>query len=127
MYARVGITASEKPDAIVVPTNAVIDVAGKRGVFLAQDDNVAAFREVEIGIESDEKTEIVSGVSAGDRVITTGAAALRDGDRFLLEGEDGGAGSVPSGGRAGRGAGRQGVDGGRQGGGRRGGQQSQGQ
>jgi RND family efflux transporter MFP subunit len=121
MYARVGITASEKPDAIVVPTNAVIDVAGKRGVFLAQDDNVAAFREVEIGIESDEKTEIVSGVSAGDRVITTGAAALRDGDRFVLEGEAGGAGSVSSGGRATRG-GREGSGGGRQGGGRRGGQ-----
>ncbi|HEY6362455.1 MAG TPA: efflux RND transporter periplasmic adaptor subunit, partial [Vicinamibacterales bacterium] len=126
MYARVGITVSEKPDAIVVPTNAVVDVGGKRGVFLAQEDNTAAFRAVEIGIENDEKTEIVGGLAEGDRVVTTGAAALNDGDRFVLGGEDGGAGSVPSAGRASRG-GRDGLAGGRQGGGRRGGPQGQGQ
>jgi RND family efflux transporter MFP subunit len=115
MYARVGITTDERPDALVVPANAVVDIAGERGVFLAQADNVAVFRPVEIGIESDERVEIRSGVSEGDRVVTTGAAALSDGDRFLLEGEDG-----PSdGGRAARG-GREGVAG-RQGGGRRGG------
>ena len=115
MYARVGITTDERPDALVVPPNAVVDIGGQRGVFLAQADNVAAFRPVEIGIESDERVEIRSGLSEGDRVVTTGAAALSDGDQFLLEGEDG----PSSGGRAVRG-GRQGFGGG-QGGGRRGG------
>ncbi len=114
MYARVGITTDERPDALVVPTNAVVDIGGQRGVFLAQADNVAAFRPVEIGIESEEYVEIRSGVAEGDRVVTTGAAALSDGDQFLLEGEDG----PSNGGRAARG--RAGLPGG-QGGGRRGG------
>jgi RND family efflux transporter MFP subunit len=115
MYARVGITTDERPNALVVPTNAVVDIGGQRGVFLAQGDNVAVFRPVEIGIESDQRVEIRSGLSDGDRVVTTGAAALSEGDRFLLEGEDG----PSNGGPAVRG-GRQGFAG-REGGARRGG------
>ncbi len=132
MYARVGITTEERPDAIVVPPNAVVDVGDQRGVFIAQDDNTALLRVVKVGIETDERTEILSGVSEGDRVVTTGAAGLSHGDRFLLEGEgegEGARGSALSGGApGGRNAngGREGS-GGRQGGGRRGGQQGQAQ
>ena len=123
MYARVGITTGEHDNAIVVPTNAVVDAGGRRGVFIAQADNTAAFRPVEVGIEQDDLTEILSGVSAGDRVVTTGAAGLRDGDRFLLQGEAQGiAGSEVVGsterGRS-AGDGRNGF-GGREGGGRAG-------
>ena len=32
-------------------------------------------------------SEILGGLSEGDRVVTTGAAGLRDGERFLLQGE----------------------------------------
>ena len=123
MYARVGITTEERPDALVVPTNALVDVGGERGVFLAQADNTAVFRPVEVGIEAEEVIEIRGGLSEGDRVVTTGAAALRDGDRFVLEGEAGGAivgGSPQQRGRSAQG-GREGFPG-REGGGRRGGQ-----
>jgi RND family efflux transporter MFP subunit len=119
MYARVGITTEERPDALVVPTNALVDIGGQRGVFLAQADSVAVFRLVEIGIEAEDKIEIRGGLSEGDRVITTGAAAMSDGERFLLAG-DGESGIAQPGARA-TGAGRQGF-GGREGGGRRGGQ-----
>jgi RND family efflux transporter MFP subunit len=126
MYARVGITTEERSDAIVVPPNAVVDVGDQRGVFIALDDNTASLRVVKVGIETDERTEILNGVSEGDRVVTTGAAGLSHGDRFLLEGEGAGAlhGGAP-GGRNGRG-GREGFAG-RQGGGGRGGQQGQAQ
>ena len=36
MYARVGITTQEKPDALTVPSNALVDVGGERGVFLTE-------------------------------------------------------------------------------------------
>jgi RND family efflux transporter MFP subunit len=124
MYARVAITTGENENAIVVPTNAVVDAGGgRRGVFLAQADNTALLRPVEVGIEKDDLTEILSGVAAGDRIVTTGAAGLRDGQRFLLQGEAQGiAGPEVAGGaqngRSGRG-GREGF-GGRTGGGRQG-------
>ena len=83
MYARVGIVTESHPNALVVPTNAVVDVNGTRGVYLSVN-NAATFHPVKIGIEGNERTEILDGVAAGDRVVTTGAAGLRNGDPIVL-------------------------------------------
>ena len=131
MYARVGVTISQKPDALVVPVNAVLDVGGRRGVFLAQQNNTATFKPVRVGIEEATQIEILEGLSEGDRVVTTGAGSLREGDPFLLDrpsgrsGDEGEGGPVATGSQApgGRGAGAPAEGGGRRGrGGRRGGQ-----
>lgn len=105
MYARVGITTAEKPNALVVPANAIVDIGDQRGVFLAQADNTASFRKVDIGIENDEHVEILAGLAEGDRVITTGAGALRDGDRFVVAGARGGRGGRGRNGNGGNGNG----------------------
>jgi RND family efflux transporter MFP subunit len=76
MYARVGIVTDSHPNALVVPTNALVDVNGTRGVYLSVE-NVAAFRPVKTGIEGAMRTEILDGIADGDRVVTTGAAGLR--------------------------------------------------
>ena len=98
MYARVGIITESHANALVVPTNALVDANGTRGVYLAIN-NVASFHPVKVGIESNARTEILDGVAEGDRVVTTGAAGLRNGDPIVLAG--GGAA-----GRGGRGGGR---------------------
>jgi membrane fusion protein, multidrug efflux system len=85
MYARVGIVTESHTNALVVPTNAVVDVNGTRGVYLSVN-NAAAFHPVKIGIEGNERTEILDGVAIGDRVVTTGAAGLRNGDPIILAG-----------------------------------------
>jgi HlyD family secretion protein len=123
MYARVGIVTDSHPNALVVPTNAVVDVNGTRGVYLAVD-NTANFHPVKVGIEGNDHTEILDGIADGDRVVTTGAAALRNGDPIVL------AGGAGQNGRGGRGRnqgdqerqGQQQGGGQRNGGGRRGGQ-----
>jgi HlyD family secretion protein len=95
MYARVGITTDTKKETLVVPVDAVADLGGRRGVF-QHLNGIAIFRTVEIGTEGEEFIEIVGGLSEGDQVITTGARALRDGDRVQLaggEGERGGNGA----------------------------------
>jgi RND family efflux transporter MFP subunit len=92
MYARVGITTATKKDALVLPANAVIDLGGRRGVFLPQPDNTAVFRQVQPGTEQLDVVEIIDGINEGDRVITTGAGGLRDGDRIVLAGGGGGRG-----------------------------------
>ena len=90
MYARVTVTTDDRKDALIVPSNAVIDLGGRRGVFLAADNNTVSFRPVDVGIEEDKQVEILAGVAEGDRVVTTGAGALREGDRILLLGSAGG-------------------------------------
>jgi RND family efflux transporter MFP subunit len=106
MYARVNLTVEQRANALVVPANAVVDREGQRGVFLASN-NTAAFRRVEVGIEDSARIEILSGVTEKDQVITTGAAALQDGDRILLAGQGDGP-SAPRGPGAGRGGARPG-------------------
>ena len=85
MYARVGITTGTKKEALVVPTNALVDLGGRRGVFLPRNDT-AVFRTVQVGLEQQNVSEVLGGLSEDDQVITTGSAALRDGDRILLPG-----------------------------------------
>jgi RND family efflux transporter MFP subunit len=94
MYARVNLTIEQRQNALVVPANAVVDRDGQRGVFLA-DNNTAAFRPVQVGIEDTGRVEILGGVTEKDRVVTTGAAALQDGDRIVLAGQPAGGGGRP--------------------------------
>ena len=89
MYARVGITTGVKKDALVVPVNAVVDLGGRRGVFQPQGDS-AVFHSVQVGSEEKDTIEILGGIAEGDLVITTGAGALRDGDRVVIPGRTGG-------------------------------------
>ena len=104
MYARVGITTGSKKETLVVPTNAVVDLGGRRGVFLPRNDT-AVFRVVQVGLEQQEFVEVLGGLNENEQVITTGSAALRDGDRIVLPGQSGdGAsrGPTASGDRGGR-------------------------
>jgi len=88
MYARVSITLDTVKDALVVPADAVADLGGRRGVFQPLN-GTAVFRTVQVGTEAKDIVEILGGLREGDEVITTGARALRDGDRILLAGGDG--------------------------------------
>ena len=128
MYARVGITTNQKKDTLVVPVSAVIDLGGRRGVFVAQESNTAIFRQIRTGIEEATQIEILEGLAEGDVIVTTGAGSLREGERFVVaeaggrgEADDGEGGAAPSASvtrQVGAGEGR--VGGGRRGGGARG-------
>jgi HlyD family secretion protein len=103
MYARVRITTDTTKDALVVPADALADLGGRRGVFQVLNDT-AVFRTVQVGTEQQQFVEITSGLTEGEQVITTGARALRDGDRVILAAGQRGAGGR-RGGRAGVGEG----------------------
>ena len=97
MYAKVDFVVERRPNALVVPANSVIDLNGKKGVFMPEE-NVAKFKPVTLGMTHPDFVEIVEGLNEGMRVVSTGAAALREGDRIVLLGQGGGRG-----GRGGRG------------------------
>jgi HlyD family secretion protein len=97
MYARVHLTVDTRANALTVPRNAVVDFEGRAGVFMAApapqtqgrgqpEENevmVAKFVPIQTGIRDGERIEITSGVQDGARVVTTGAGALKDGDRIV--------------------------------------------
>jgi HlyD family secretion protein len=110
MYANVRFTVDKRPKTLVVPTNAVVEWEGKRGVFVPGDGDTATFHPITLGLQDQKQTEVASGLSEGDRVITTGAASLREGDRILLGGQSENGASNGTAGRSGR-AGRRGGTG----------------
>jgi RND family efflux transporter MFP subunit len=105
MYARVRLTVDTRPNALVVPRNALVEVEGKQGVFVASGEK-AAFSAVQTGLQDETRVEITGGLKEGVRVVTTGAGSLRDGDTIVLAGANGNPGSPPRGqqGQAPRGA-----------------------
>lgn len=108
MYARVEFTVERRDHALVVPTSAMVDLSGTRGVFMRTPELTAKFHPVTFGLIDQERAEVASGLSEGDEVVTTGAAALREGDPVLLKGEKAAEGR---GGRGGERAGGRGVEG----------------
>ncbi|MQA28313.1 MAG: efflux RND transporter periplasmic adaptor subunit [Luteitalea sp.] len=104
MYARVSFTVEHRENALVVPANAVVDLNGKKGVFLPDEGDVARFHAITIGMVDSQHVEVAAGLSEGARVVTTGSAALREGDKILLfgQGQQGGNGrGAPAGARSG--------------------------
>jgi len=131
MYSRVQLTVDSRPNALTIPRNALVEIDGKPGVFIAASGGsgggrsqgqqgqgadaqapaerasanggssggqgpaqgapslTAKFLPVEIGIRDGEHIEVTSGLNDGARVITTGAGALKDGDRIAAASGDG--------------------------------------
>jgi len=74
-----------RTSVLLVPLSAVLQAKdGKYGVFTVADSSageVARLHTVEIGAVSGTEISVLNGLEAGDRIITTGANLLKDGQR----------------------------------------------
>lgn len=78
MFADITLTLSDNPDALVIPSEAVLeDEDGNKYVYIAKK-NKAKRIDVKVGIITDEYAEIASGLNEGDKVITSGKEYLSD-------------------------------------------------
>lgn len=77
--------SGNQTSTLLVPLSAVVQAKdGKYGVFVVSDSSageVARLHGVEIGGVSGTEISVVNGLQAGDRIITTGANLLKDGQR----------------------------------------------
>ncbi|MCI2007676.1 MAG: efflux RND transporter periplasmic adaptor subunit, partial [Acetobacter peroxydans] len=62
---------------VVVPASAVVDIDGVSTVFVATGPERFQARSVHVGAEQDGKAVIVSGLAAGEMVVTQGAFTLK--------------------------------------------------
>jgi hypothetical protein len=63
----------------VVPQSAVLNSGDRQTVFLDRGNGVFEPRQVKIGAQTDDRVEILSGLAAGDRIVTSG--------NFLIDSE----------------------------------------
>ena len=76
MTARVVINTADRNDALVVPLSTLKTDAAGSYVLVLQEDGTQETRYVETGIYSDEYVEILSGLSEGERVVSTYTAKI---------------------------------------------------
>lgn len=73
--ATVQVEVAERADAVQVPRTAVRD--GQ--VWVVGEEGRAERRTVQLGLQSRERVEVVSGLRPGERVVVEGGALLNDG------------------------------------------------
>jgi membrane fusion protein (multidrug efflux system) len=71
----------EPRDTLVVPEIAVMQVGMDSFVYRVTAEQTAERVPVELGARRKGEVEIVSGLAAGDRIVTEGTVKLRDGAR----------------------------------------------
>jgi RND family efflux transporter MFP subunit len=88
MIGSLQLTAAEgepQQSAMQIPLSAVVQAKeGKYGVFIVSPSNggqIAMLRPIEVGRVTGTDISVVSGLAAGDEVITTGGNLLKDGQR----------------------------------------------
>jgi RND family efflux transporter MFP subunit len=79
MYAKASIALKQKSNALVVPVQALSRQEDRVTVFLVGKDNKIEERLVQLGIETPDQAEIVSGLNQNDLVIIGNRSQLRAG------------------------------------------------
>ena len=65
--------------ALVIPTRAIIELQGQYQVFVVNADNKAELKSIKKGNQLGQLTEVVSGLSEGEKVISEGFLKVRPG------------------------------------------------
>lgn len=71
MYARVSIQAAPQTDAVYIPIEALIRTGHSQRVIVALGDGNFDVCPVQAGVSSGDQVEILKGLSAGQRVVTS--------------------------------------------------------
>jgi multidrug efflux pump subunit AcrA (membrane-fusion protein) len=80
MFVSAQIQAEIESSAVLVPDSAVLRSGSKNTVFVAEDDGLFSPCDVVLGVEAENDFyQVISGLKAGERVVTSG--------QFLLDSE----------------------------------------
>lgn len=77
-FAKVEITLERIPDALVIPTQAVVTEISGEKAFVAKN-NTARSVSIRTGIRTENGVQVVDGLQQGDTLIVTGLLQLVDG------------------------------------------------
>jgi membrane fusion protein (multidrug efflux system) len=82
-FAKVKIGFEPDPNAIMIPSQAIIPQARGKKVVVYRG-GTASFEDVETGIRDTAMVQIISGLKVGDTVITTGLMGLKPQGKVVL-------------------------------------------
>jgi membrane fusion protein, multidrug efflux system len=83
-FAKVKLSFQPDPNAIMIPTQAIIPQARGKKVYV-YNNGKADFVEVETGVRDSSNVQITSGLKKGDTVIVTGLLSLKPEARVTIK------------------------------------------
>lgn len=81
MYAETVLTLNAKADALLVPLEAVVQGGNEATVLVVNDQNVIEERRVRLGLQGSSRVEVLSGLTARDRIIIGNRSEFRAGEK----------------------------------------------
>ncbi len=87
MFIEIRLATDVRPEAIVIPEEAVLSLRGSTFVWTITPENTASRVEVELGVRRPGEVEIVSGLTAGQRIVIGGQGLLFPGATLMIIGE----------------------------------------
>lgn len=83
-FASIKIKMHEIPNAIAIPSEAIVPEMGKSKVYLYKNGKSMPV-EVKTGLRTDTQVQIINGLHIGDTIITSGTLQLRTGLNIMLD------------------------------------------
>lgn len=87
MFARIKVMLETISDALVVPSGSILTTPNGEKIVMTVKEGKAARVKVSTGIVQGDRTQIISGIQAGDQVIVFGQEGLKDGAPVKIAGE----------------------------------------
>ncbi|MFM8806386.1 MAG: efflux RND transporter periplasmic adaptor subunit [Sphingomonadales bacterium] len=75
-FAKVSIGFDPDPNAILIPTQAILPQARGKKVILYKG-GIAVFTDIKTGSRTADRVQIIEGIAAGDTIVTTGLLSVR--------------------------------------------------
>jgi len=76
MFARMNISVGQE-QALAVPKDSVQELGARKVVYIPRDHGQYEERQVQVGEESGDMVEVLSGLQEGDKVVSNGSFMLR--------------------------------------------------
>jgi RND family efflux transporter MFP subunit len=81
MYAEISLVLTHKDAELTVPLQAVVRNGSEATVLVVNAQNRLEERRIELGLESNNRVEVLSGLKEGDRVLIGSRSEYRVGDQ----------------------------------------------
>ncbi len=78
MFATITLVLERKPDALILPNQVVLNDDNGNYVYLVNADSTVTKKYLQLGIQQDNKDEILSGVNDSDKIVFVGQSLIKD-------------------------------------------------
>lgn len=83
MFCRVLVNMKTKNNSLVIPLTSIVKTNSRDGVYIINNDK-AYYKNITTGISDGNFIEVVSGLKAGDQIVTLGMNNLKDGTNVMI-------------------------------------------